>query len=173
MDDVITDKGRETSDMRYIFREEGLGIAQSAGETLLTDGENVYRLTCNPREPDLNITTGDGREITVHNAFTVDALIDYAVNRKPMRMITGNEYDIGTVCRLMLLAVSTGRDCMDIGYLEECRFLDILRENGAVSEETAFDLVASGLSNHRMMNTFMHSGKVRRTEKDLYYLAVS
>ena len=140
---------------------------------MITDGENEYRLTCNPREPDLNIISEDGTETTVHNAFTVEELTEHAVNRKPMRMITGNEYDTGTVCGLILLAVSLGRDCMDIDYLEGCRFLEILRENGAVSAETAFDLAPAGLRNHRMMETFIHSGKVRRTGKDLYYLAVS
>ena len=84
-------------------------------------------------------------------------------------MATGNVYGIGQVCSLILLASRLGRDSMDIGYLEACRFLELLRERGAVSKETAADLGSEGLKNPRMMHPFLHSKKVLRTSDGRYY----
>ena len=48
--------------------------------------------------------------------------------------------------------------------------MDYMKENGAVSPETATDLTAAGMKNPRMMNTFIHSKHVGMTKDGSFWV---
>jgi hypothetical protein len=85
-------------------------------------------------------------------------------------MITGNEYDMGGICKLLRKAIELGRKAVYIHYVEGCCFMDYMKECGAIVPETAIDLTDAGMKNPRMMNTFIHSKHVGVTEDGLFWL---
>ena len=85
-------------------------------------------------------------------------------------MITGDEYDMQGICMLLRKALTLQKESVDVGYLEGCCFMDYLEECGAISEETAVPLTDSGIDNPKVMNPFLHSKKVKRTNDARYYI---
>ena len=85
-------------------------------------------------------------------------------------MITGDEYDMQGICMLLRKALTLSKESVDIGYLEGRCFMDYLEECGATSEESAVPLTDSGIDNPNVMNPFLHSKKVKRTNDARYYL---
>lgn len=160
----------DTEDLKIIYQDDDIILADSGEETYLIKGGDSYRLSSHPYEPCLYIQSSDQSETAVHNSFTVDALLDAAQRNGTIRMITGNEYDIRGICRLMLKAVDISMDSVDIGYLEGQCFIDHMKERGAFSPETAVDLSEAGLKNPNMMRTFIHSKKVGKTDNGLFYV---
>ena len=156
--------------LNVIFQEGDLCLGDVDERTYLLDGERSFWLSDHPYEPCLYVKTSDGAMMTVHHAFTVEELCRAAKEDSIIRMITGNEYDIRGVCRLLLKAVELSRDDVDIGYVEGSLFLDHLKQQGAVSPETAVDPAAVGIRNPKMMNPFLHSKKVCCTAEGLFYL---
>ena len=156
--------------LNVIFQEEDLCLGDADGRTYLVDGARSFWLSDHPYEPCLYVKSSDGAMMTIHHAFTVEELRRAAKEDGSIRMITGNEYDIHGVCRLLLKALELGRDDVDIGYVEGSVFLDHLKQQGAVSPETAIDPAAAGIQNPKMMNPFLHSKKVACTADGLFYL---
>ena len=156
--------------MKVLYREGDLLLWQSDDDCFLSVGEKTYQLSDHPYEPCLYIKTADGTVIAIHNAFTVDELCSAAQTEGAIRMITGNEYDLQGISRLLRKALALLISSADIGYLEGCCFMDVLKEYGAVSRETAMDLSPEGMNNPKMMNPLIHAKKVCRTEDGRFYL---
>lgn len=145
-------------------------LAKNDGNLYLIASDHVYLLTGNPREPDLYIRISEENEIMIRNAFTTDELWEKAKKRESVQLVTGNEYNIEEICSLLLLAVDLGQKIVTIDYVEGRRFLQLLEERGACSEEKAQDLSGDGMRNPCMMYPFLHSKKVKKTEDGLFYL---
>ena len=143
-----------------LYQNGDVKLAETDAGLCFVVGEDRYGLSSHPYEPYLSLEKADGHTIFIHNSFTVDELRHAAQTGEPIRMITGNEYDIGGICMLLRKAVELGRKSLYIHYVEGCCFMDYMKEQGAVSPETAIDLTAAGLKNPRMMNTFIHSKHV-------------
>ena len=156
--------------LTVVYREAGLILGEADGKIRLLLGERSFRLDDYPFEPCLYLKAGDGRVLTVHNSFTVAELLRAAKEGGRIRMITGNEYGIAGLMRLLQKAAELGREELDIGYVEGCVFMDVLAGCGAVSPETAADLKAAGMNNPRMMRPLVHSKKVGETADGRFYL---
>lgn len=156
--------------LNVIYQESDLFLGDADGRTYLIDGERSFWLSDHPYEPCLYVKSFDGTMLTIHHAFTVDELQRAVQDGSPVRMITGNEYDIHGICRLLLKAVELCRDDVDIGYVEGHVFMDFLKQQAAVSPETAVDPAAAGIRNPRMMNPFLHSKKISCTADGRFYL---
>ena len=157
-------------DINIIYEEDGLVYGDADGRFYLISGERSFYLSNYPLEPILYIKSPDGTMTTIHQAFSVDELTEAARTNRPLRMITGDEYDIRGVFKLILKAIDSGLDSVDINYAEGLCFMDYLEANGAVSAGTAVNLVKAGMQNPNVMNVFIHSKKVGCTPDGLYYL---
>ena len=146
-----------------LYQNKDVKLTEKDGCLYFIAGKNVYRISSYPHER-LYIETENGHTIVIHNAFTVDEMRRAAQTGESIRMITGNEYDIGGVCMLLQKAIELGRNSVYIHYVEGCCFMDYMKEHGATSPETAIDLTVAGMKNPRMMNTFIHSKHVGMTE---------
>ena len=108
--------------------------------------------------------------VTVHNSFTLEQLCRAIEANGSMTMVTGDDYDVAGVFRLLRKAIELSMESVDVGYLEGRCFMDYMKERGALSPETAVDLAGAGLKNPNAMNVFLHSKKVGRTADGLFYL---
>ena len=153
-----------------LYQEKTVLLADADGKLYFREGEKAYLLSSHPAEPCLFIHLKDGTCIAIHNSFTTSEIYTAAQNHGIIHMVTGNDYDIKGVCRLLREAVRLAREWIDIHYLEGCCFIEQLKEQGAVSPETAADLGALGLKNHKIMGTFIRLKRVGRTDNGMYYV---
>ncbi len=156
--------------LQILYQEEDLVLGDADGKLyLLLDGRSFwlsdYRL-----EPCLYLKSSDGKLLTIHHAFTTDELRKLTNAGESQHMISGNDYDIRGICRLLRKAIELSRDSVDSSYLEGHLFLDYLREHGAVSPETAVDPADAGFQRSGFMNPFLHAKKAARTSNDLFYI---
>ena len=107
----------------------------------------------------------------IHNAFDREVIRHIAEHGGSTRSISGNEYDIGRVMRLLVLAVSFRPD-VDISYLEGKMAVESLKEAGAFSPETAvyvwdigFRIIPASMSRSKRL-----SERVAYTEDGRAYL---
>ena len=156
-----------------IYQDGDLLLGKCEEQYYLFKGEQSCQLFDHLYEPCLYIEATQGSFITVHNSFTLDELCRAARTNGTIRMITGDEYDMQGICMLLLKALTLSKESVDIGYLEGCCFMDYLEECGATSEETAVPLTGSGIDNPKVMNPFLHSKKVKRTNDGRYYIVKS
>lgn len=156
--------------LETIYQDGDLLLGEYEGQYYLFRGEQSCRLSDHPYEPCLYIKTTQGIYITVHNSFTLDELCRAAKTNGTIGMVTGNEYDMRGICMLLRKALDLSKESVDVGYLEGCCFMDYLEECGATSEETAVPLNDSGINNPNVMNPFLHSKKVRRTNDARFYI---
>ena len=163
----------ETESIRILYSDGDLLLGQSGEKYYLRMGERSYQLSSNIYEPCLYIDGPDGFCITIHHAFTLDKLCRTAQMNGSMKMITGDNYDMHGICMLLRKALTLSKESVDIGYLEGCCFMDYLEECGATSEETAVPLTDSRIDNPNVMNPFLHSKKVKRTDDARYYMGKS
>ena len=159
--------------LETIYQDGDLLLGKHEGQYYLFKGEQPYLLAGHPYEPCLYIKAAQGILITVHNSFTLDELYRAAKTNGTIRMITGDEYDMQGICMLLCKALTLSKESVDVGYLEGCCFMDYLEECQATSEETAVPLTNSGIDNPNVMNPFLHSKKVQRTNDARYYIAKS
>ena len=159
--------------LETIYQDGDLLLGKYEGQYYLFKGEQPYLLAGHPYEPCLYIKAAQGILITVHNSFTLDELCRAAETNGTIKMITGDEYDMQGICMLLRKALTLSKESVDIGYLEGRCFMDYLEECGATSEESAVPLTDSGIDNPNVMNPFLHSKKVKRTNDARYYLVVS
>ncbi len=146
-----------------LYREEGLALTEEEGTLYLhADGES-YRLSSHPYEPCTCLYRGDSLSAVVHNAFTLEEIRALAEQGGTVRAVTGSEYDVGRLCRLLAFAAKNCPDC-DIGYAEGAVALEGLKALGALSPETAVSPSKVGV--RKISDAFSHSK--RRKERVLY-----
>ncbi len=145
-----------------LYREEGLALTEEEGTLSLRVGEESYRLSSHPYEPCTCLYRGDSPSAVVHNAFTVGEIRALAEGGTIMA-VTGSEYDVGRLCRLLAFAAEHCPDC-DIGYAEGAVALEGLKALGALSPETAVS--PSDVGVRKISDAFSHSK--RRKERVLY-----
>ncbi len=135
------------------------------------DGGTQYAVFCHGYEPCLYLYRDDDCEpIAIHNFLMTADLIRTHETGTPFVMITGNSHGLAEICRLLHIAVNNGGSSLDISYLEGLLVLEKLEKEGACSEETAADIAGYGIENVRIMHSFEHSGKVRKTADGKFYL---
>ncbi len=148
---------------KTLYREEGLALTEEDGELFLRAGTESYRLSCSPYEPCTYLSRGGTLFAAIHNAFTVGEIRTLAEKGGTARTITGNDYDIGRVCRLLAFAAQNCPDC-DISYAEGAMALEGLKALGALCPETAVSPAAVGV--RQISDAFSHSKK--RKERVMY-----
>ena len=145
-----------------LYLEEGLALTEEEGTlSLLANGE-TFRLASHPYEPCIYLYRGDSLFAVVHNAFTVEDIRALAKGGT-IAAVTGSEYDVGRLCRLLAFAAEHCPDC-DLGYAEGAVALEGLKALGALSPETAVSPSAVGV--RKISDAFSHSK--RRKERVLY-----
>ncbi len=147
---------------KTLYREESLALTEEDGTLSLRVGEETYRLACHPYEPCTYLYRGDRLSAAIHNAFTVEEIRALA-GGGTARTVTGNEYDVGRLCRLLAFAAENCPDC-DVGYAEGAVALEALKALGALSPETAVYPSAVGV--RKISDAFSHSK--RRKERVMY-----
>ena len=145
-----------------LYREEGLALTEEDGTLSLHANGEGYRLSCHPYEPCTCLYRGDSLSAVVHNAFTLEEIRSLAKGGAKVA-VTGSEYDVGRLCRLLAFAVKNCPDC-DIGYAEGAIALEELKALGALSPETAVSPSKVGV--RKISDAFSHSK--RRKERVLY-----
>lgn len=153
------------------YQIDDIALWEDDGRFYMRMDDNVYRLSDHPYEPCLYIRLSDGKWVTIHNSFTVEELCRAMQTDGSIRMITGDEYTVRGVFELIRKAIGLSMESVDISYVEGRCFMDLLKEHGAVSPETAINLTDAGLKNPNVMNPFIHSKKVARTEEGSFYLS--
>ena len=88
---------------KTLYHEAGLALTEEEGSLFLRAGTETYRLTCRPYEPCTCLYRGESLFAVIHNAFTAEEIRSLAKGGTA-RSITGNDYDIGRVCRLLAFA---------------------------------------------------------------------
>ena len=159
--------------LETVYQDGDLLLGKHEEQYYLFKGEQSCRLSDYPYEPCLYIKMAPGIFITVHNSFSLDELCRAAKMNGTIKMITGDEYDMKGICMLLRKALTLSKESVDVGYLEGCCFMDYLEKCGAASEETAVPLTDGGIDNPNVMNPFLHSKKVKRTNDARYYLVKS
>ena len=156
--------------INILHRGDGFCFGETAGEVCLLRNGISYGMSDYPFEPCLYIKSSDGLYVTIRHSFTVAELCEAVRKGGTIRMITGDEYDVRGIFRLILKAIDLGREFVDIGYVEGHCFMEVLKRLGAVSPETAVDLREAGMANPNVMNPLLHSKKVGRTADARFYL---
>ena len=155
-----------------LYREEGLALTEEDGALFLHAGAETYRLSCHPYEPCTYMDRGGELFSAVHNAFTAEEIRSLARGGTACS-ITGNEYDIARLCRLLAFAAEHCPDC-DIGYAEGAAALEALKAMGALSPETAVSPSAVGV--RKISDAFSHSKRrkerVMVTEEGKVYVRI-
>ena len=85
---------------RTLYGEEGLALTEKDGELFLRIGEESCLLACHPYEPCTRLYRGESLCAAVHNAFTAEEIRALAKGGTA-RAVTGSEYDVGRLCRLL------------------------------------------------------------------------
>lgn len=159
--------------LKTIYQDGDLLLGECEGKYYLFRGEQRCQLSDHPYEPCLYIKAATGACITIHNSFTLEELCRAARTNGTIWMVTGDEYDMQGICMLLRKALDLSKESVDVGYLEGCCFMDYLEECGATSEETAVPLTDRGIDNPNVMNPFLHSKKVKRTNDARFYIVKS
>ena len=159
----------ETPAWNIIYQDDGCVFGKEEETYVFFFNGNTYHLESIVYEPCLCIEASDRTSITIHNAFTIDELLNAIRDNGSIHMISGNDYDVPGVFTLIRKAIEMNRKDVDLSYVEEYRFFEYLKERGAVSLEAAVSPAEFGLKNCRM-NSFIHSNKVERTGDGRFYL---
>ena len=157
-------------DIDVIYRDDGLLLGEYGGKMYLIKDKRSYMLTDYPFGRCLYIKSSDGGMMTVRLCFTVYDLRRAARTGCSVKMITGSEYDIRGMCRLILKAIELSAKSVDIGYLEGHCFIDYMKQRNAVSPETAVDRAEAGIDDPNVMSCFISSNVVEQMNNGLYYL---
>jgi len=158
-----TESGIPVRSVTPLYREGEILLADVDGDLYLWDGSCAYRIGSHPYEPCTYLLRGGGISAAIHNAFEADTIRFAAESGETVRSITGNDYGIGRICRLLVFAA---KDCpdSDIGYVEGRIAIEKMKELGATSPETAVRVSELGVRG--ISDRFSRSKK--RTERVLY-----
>ncbi len=160
--------------IRLLYHKNGLCLAEADGKLVLCAGIVAYTITSSPQEP-CTYLHRDGQQIAViHNAFNVSEIYGLAETGKKLHTISGNDYDIGSLCQMLAIAGKTVTDC-SIDYLEGLVAMEKMKKMGATSPETAVHVSKLGI--RQFSACFTHSKKWRKvlcqTPNGKYYLKLS
>ena len=162
----------DNSEITLVYKDDEYELGQMDGIPCLVAGGRRFKLTCHPYEPCTRLYRGESLCAAIHNAFTAEEIRALAKGGTA-RAVTGSEYDIGRLCRLLAFAVKNCPDC-DIGYAEGAVALEGLKALGALSPETAVSPSAVGVQ--RISDAFSHSKKrkerVMITEEGKVYVRI-
>ena len=126
-----------------LFDGSEVVLAEAEERLYLCDGPSVYGIGSSGYEPCTYLLRGGAVCTVIHNAFSESEIRMLAGHGGTVRSVTGTEYDIGRLCRLLAFAARFA-DC-DIGYAEGKLAVEKLKELGAVSPERAVPPGAVGL----------------------------
>ena len=155
--------------MTELYKDKDLVFFKDNEEYYLINGNDSYTVSDHLYEPYLFIKSED-RCITIHNSFTVRQLCDAIDSNGSIMMITGHKYDVSGIFKLILKAIELSRESVDIGFVEGHCFIEYMKQHKAVSKESAVNLSEAGIINPNVMNPFVHSKIVGRTDDGLFYL---
>ena len=96
-----------------VWRGERYTLFEEDGGPRLIAGARRYRLSCHPYGPCLYITDEAGNLTAVHNAFDPSAVLESFRQGRPVRSITGREYDAKDFCRMVESAAGMGNINID------------------------------------------------------------
>ena len=166
--------GRRVRDVRLLYREGELALAEAEGELCFLDGALAYQVTSHPCEPCTHLRRQGETKAVIRSAFERDRMLDVARNGGALRAVTGSEYDAGRLCRLLSCAVRSCPDC-DMGYAEGRLAVEQMKAMGALSPETAAAPEALGVRG--VDSAFSHSRRlterVMRTEDGRLYVRIN
>ena len=155
--------------LNIIYQEDCLTFGELEGTYYLVTDEGTCRLSDLIREPGLYIELTGAKMITMHNAFTVKDMCDAARENKTITLVSGNDYNIEGLIKLIRKAIVLAMDNVDASYVEGQCFMDFMKEKGADSPETAVSLEDAGLKSS-MLYPLIHSRKIKETSEGKYYL---
>lgn len=113
--------------MEILYKNANVQLYEEDGKFLLTDGTEVYTITSSPWEPCLYLTDSQGHVTTLHNSFEASWIASLAREGGTLHAITGRDYDIVGLCRLLLQAAGKVADA-SIDYLEKLDPEDLPKE---------------------------------------------
>jgi len=119
-----------------LYSEGNLLLAEADGDLYLWDGNLAYKIGSHPYEPCTYLMRNDIIFTVIHNAFGVGEIRCLAKNGGTTTSISGNNYDIGRLCRLLAFAAENCPDT-DISYVESKMAIEKMKALGAFSPETA------------------------------------
>ena len=155
--------------MDVIYNDEGIVFGKDGEKyTLQLDG-NTYILESSIYEPCIYMKGSDRTLRTIHHAFTMDELVKVIQTNGTIGVNSGNKHDVKGVFKLLRRATKIAKDDFDLSYVENCCFLDYMKERGAVSPETAVSPSDIGLD-RCPMSSFVHANKVTWTSDNRCYL---
>ncbi|MBO4360563.1 MAG: hypothetical protein J5822_06770 [Eubacteriaceae bacterium] len=151
---------------------DGKTVIRRTDEGLLMVFEDgTFRIGSSRYEPCLYLEGREGTAVTIHNSFTEEELTQLLENCGTINMITGNSYDAKGIVMLLSEALMLNGDSFDIGYLEGRCFMELLRDAGAVSPDTAAGTdISEYIVRPEMLRPLIHSKHIAVTEDGRYYL---
>ena len=96
--------------MQRLFQEDDVSLDEADGKAYLVTDKGRYLLYDHPYEPCLYIKGSDGTNVTIHHSFTVAELRRAAQTKGSIKMVTGNDYDIRGVIKLIRKAIDLSRE---------------------------------------------------------------
>lgn len=158
---------------RTLYREGELALTEEDGELILHAGAAACRLAFHPYEPCTYLYRGDRLLAVIHNAFTLEDIRALAEQGGTVCAVTGSEYGLGRLCRLLAYAAENCPDC-DISYAEGALALEDLKVLGALTPEKAVSPSAVGV--RKISSAFSHSKRrkerVMVTEEGKVYVRI-
>ena len=154
-----------------LYRGGGQLLTGSEDALFLRDGERVYELTSHPYEPCLYLRERGSLAAVLHNGFGTEDVCRAARQGETLRSVTGNEFGVGRLCRLLAFAASRGLEA-DVGYAEGKLALEDLKARGAFSPETAVKPEELGLRriDERLTRSKKLTERVMHTEDGRVYV---
>ena len=160
--------------LRLLYHKDGLCLAEADGKLVLCVGNIAYTITSSPQEPCTYLQKAGCLIAAIHNAFNASEIIGLAETGKKLHTISGNYYDLGSICQMLAYACEKVTDC-SIDYLEGLVAMEKMKKMGATSPETA--VYVSNLGIKQFSACFTHSKKWRKvlcqTPNGKYYLKLS
>ena len=106
----------------------------------------TYQLTSHPFEPCLYVSQEEKIVRMIHNAFTIEEMMDVARGEYQITSVTGKKYDIESICEVLSGALELDSYETDLSYLE-ANFLKkqkqndeaVLQTNISISDQNAVD----------------------------------
>ena len=148
-----------------LYREDGLLLAGAEGRLFLRVGKLDYEIGSHPYEPCTFLLREGTVDTAVRNAFAKNEIAALALDGGTVRSVTGNDYDIGRICRLLAFASA---NCPDAGidYVESRIAVERMKELAAFTPETAVDCASLGV--RKISDAVHHS---RRLDERVMFTA--
>ena len=140
---------------RILYSDDRYMLFEKDKILYLKTESGIFSLTSTPYEPCLYITDETGKTSIVHNAFTADEIIYFALNNLKFKSITGFKYGIKDFCIMAEYASKAGDISIDIAE--------------KVFESRAKNKTAKAADNQKNNNIFVSPDGVSVIENDSFY----